>query len=153
MKTYEITYRVRNIFNLEQEGRIVETSIIGADSKKMAEKLIIESNNNAEILSTTELGESNIFNSIRRWGYERNLQNANPDKQIIKLLEELGELSVAYQKKDTKEMIDALGDITVVLTILAMQLGFNLEDCLDQAYKVIEHRKGKIENGMFVKEE
>lgn len=153
MKTYQITYRVRNIFNFEQGNREIETSIIEADSREMAEKLIIGSNNNAEILSTTELGESNIFDLIRRWGYERNLQNASPDKQIIKLLEELGEFSVAYQKKDTKEMIDALGDITVVLTILAMQLGFSLENCLDQAYRVIEHRKGKIENGMFVKEE
>ena len=38
-------------------------------------------------------------------------------------------------------------DITEALEL------YKKEDCLDQAYKVIEHRKGKIENGMFVKEE
>lgn len=57
MKTYEITYRVRNIFNYKQENGTIEKSIIEADSREMAERIIIESNNNAEILSTTELGK------------------------------------------------------------------------------------------------
>jgi hypothetical protein len=36
--------------------------------------------------------------------------------------------------------------------ILANQMGYSLEDCAKRAFKVIEYRKGKTENGTFIKE-
>ena len=51
-----------------------------------------------------------------------------------------------------EEIKDALGDCVVVLTILAHQCGFDLEDCTKTAYEVIKNRKGKTINGSFVKE-
>lgn len=36
--------------------------------------------------------------------------------------------------------------------MIAMQLGLKFDDCLDYAYNEIKDRKGKLINGMFVKE-
>jgi hypothetical protein len=40
----------------------------------------------------------------------------------------------------------------VVLTNLAALEGLKIEDCVTSAYSVIASRKGKMENGTFVKE-
>ena len=40
----------------------------------------------------------------------------------------------------------------VTLIILAQDLNLDLLDCLNSAYKVIQNRKGKTINGVFVKE-
>jgi NTP pyrophosphatase (non-canonical NTP hydrolase) len=66
--------------------------------------------------------------------------------------EEVGELSSAILKRDISETIDALGDTYITLVILANQMGYSLEDCAKRAFKVIEYRKGKTENGTFIKE-
>ena len=34
-----------------------------------------------------------------------------------------------------------------------MQLGYNIEDCINAAYDEIKDRKGKTVNGIFVKNE
>jgi hypothetical protein len=48
-------------------------------------------------------------------------------------------------------LIDAIGDIIVVLTNLAAIEEVKIEDCLNSAYNVIKNRKGKMINGTFVK--
>jgi len=55
-------------------------------------------------------------------------------------------------KKDRPEIIDAIGDMVVVLTNLAHQEGFDIESCIDSAYNVINKRTGKMINGTFVKD-
>jgi len=40
----------------------------------------------------------------------------------------------------------------VVLTILAMQTNTSVEECAELAYSEIKDRKGKMINGVFVKE-
>ena len=47
---------------------------------------------------------------------------------------------------------EGLGMIVEHLTGLAYQLGTNLEECLAAAYDVIKGRRGKMINGVFVKE-
>ena len=42
--------------------------------------------------------------------------------------------------------------MVVVLTNLAFQNNFYIEDCIDSAYKEIATRKGKMINGTFVKD-
>jgi NTP pyrophosphatase (non-canonical NTP hydrolase) len=91
---------------------------------------------------------------ILDWAKERNLlHEENHTKQYIKLVEELGELGSAILKKDEPDMVDALGDIQVVLIILAEQLGLDLEECLKVAYDEIKDRKGVTQNGTFIKNE
>lgn len=48
---------------------------------------------------------------------------------------------------------ECLKEVTEGLTVLAYRLGTNLEECLSAAYDVIKDRKGKMINGVFVKEE
>ena len=56
-------------------------------------------------------------------------------------------------KKDDLEIIDAIGDMVVVLTNLAAIEGLQIEGCIDTAYNVIKKRTGKMINGTFVKDE
>lgn len=90
---------------------------------------------------------------VADWFVSRNLHNGDPKKQVLKLVEEVGELVGALIRDDKDEIIDALGDIQVVMIGLGMQLELNLNDCLLSAYSEIENRKGKTVNGIFVKEE
>jgi len=68
------------------------------------------------------------------------------------LIEETGELAEALLKNDKAEIIDAIGDITVVLTNLAALEKLRIEDCVASAYDVIKNRKGNMINGTFVKQ-
>ena len=67
-------------------------------------------------------------------------------------MEEAGELAEAILKNDEPEVIDAIGDMVVVLTNLAKLRGHNIEDCVASAYDVIKSRQGKMVNGTFVKQ-
>jgi NTP pyrophosphatase (non-canonical NTP hydrolase) len=80
------------------------------------------------------------------------LRYDNHLKQYAKLQEETNELLVALIDKNANEIVDALGDIQVVLIILAEQLGLDLEACLKVAYDEIKDRKGVTQNGTFIKE-
>jgi NTP pyrophosphatase (non-canonical NTP hydrolase) len=90
---------------------------------------------------------------IINWAKARKLDSPdNKFQQLAKVMEEVGELSSAILKRDISETIDALGDTYITLVILANQMGYSLEDCAKRAFKVIEYRKGKTENGTFIKE-
>jgi NTP pyrophosphatase (non-canonical NTP hydrolase) len=89
---------------------------------------------------------------IERWAKDRGLDNADPSKQALKLGEEFGELCQGLAKSNMPLVIDSIGDMYVVLTILSMQLGVNIEDCIETAYNEIKDRRGKMVNGTFVKE-
>jgi NTP pyrophosphatase (non-canonical NTP hydrolase) len=93
------------------------------------------------------------FDLIRMWAKDRGLYDkGNPHTQYVKLQEEAGELAQAILKQDKPEILDAIGDMVVVLTNLAHLEGFTIEDCIDSAYTEIAMRKGKMLNGTFVKE-
>lgn len=94
-----------------------------------------------------------LTSKIQEWAIERNLHNADPDKQILKLGEEFGELCEGMVKGKTMQVIDSIGDMYVVLTILSMQLGLDMEKCAQLAYEEIKDRKGKMVNDTFVKED
>jgi len=95
-----------------------------------------------------------LFEQIRNWARERGLyEKGDVNTQYIKLQEEAGELAKALLKDDQPEVIDAIGDMVVVLTNLAHQRGVHIETCIAEAYKVISKRTGKMINGTFVKDE
>jgi len=92
------------------------------------------------------------FFKIREWALNKGIiGNSTSEKQFLKLLEEVGELSQGLLKKDKAEIKDAIGDCVVVLTNLAAIEGFAIEECILSAYEVIAQRQGTMINGAFVK--
>lgn len=160
--------------------------------------------------------------NIEHWAEERNLiEGGKPKKQMLKLMEELGELCSGINKNKPDITKDSLGDCFVSLVVLTKQLkfsnmdfnysdivdefnegkykdtsiteqlletiyhlgeiaipishgwkfrkewlelffinlviislmnNFNFKDCTEHAYNQIKDRKGKMINGVFVKE-
>ncbi len=96
---------------------------------------------------------TNYFPLIRDWAQDRGIYDkGNSHTQYVKLMEEAGELAEALLKNDKYEIKDAIGDMVVVLTNLAVLEGMQIESCIESAYNEIANRKGKMENGTFVKQ-
>ena len=99
-----------------------------------------------------ETSSDNVYDLIRDWATEKGIYKSGDAKtQYVKLMEEAGELAQALLKNDETEVIDAIGDMVVVLTNLAKLRGHDIEDCVVSAYGVIKNRQGKMVNGTFVK--
>lgn len=122
----------------------------------------------------------NQFAKIAQWHEDRNLiAGATDNSQFEKLLEEILELyatlnpelsprgifnGVGYiadklfksdrikQAPEGKTIEDDVGDINVVLINLLERNGFTMQQCLDVAWNDIKDRKGKMIDGVFVKE-
>jgi NTP pyrophosphatase (non-canonical NTP hydrolase) len=101
-----------------------------------------------------QIGE--LIGLIRQWGEDRNITGAHaratPQTQFMKLLEEIGEIDEGLDNQNVHEIIDGIGDSTVVLILLAELIGVRFEDCLLAAYNEIRERKGTMVDGQFVKE-
>ena len=94
------------------------------------------------------------FEDIRNWAADRNLvEGSTPQAQMLKLTEELGELAHAIARDNRSEIVDALGDLIVVATIIAAQHDWAIEECIESAWDQIKDRKGRMVDGIFVKEE
>lgn len=89
---------------------------------------------------------------IEQWAKDRGLDTQDPKIQLSKLMEESGELAKAILKNDKIEQVDAIGDVTIVLIVLSLQLGLDYKECVKSAYDVIKDRRGKLVNGVFIKE-
>ena len=91
---------------------------------------------------------------IDKWFEDRGIvENGKPMAQAIKTLEEVTELFDALNKKNTHEVMDAIGDIYVTLRGVCLTYGVDMDDCIDQAYNEIKDRKGYLTpEGTFVKE-
>ena len=114
---------------------------------KLSEDIKREFNANLD-----EVESMTITDKIRKWAYDRNLHKAEPSKQALKLGEEFGELFEGLAKSNEDLTKDAIGDMYVVMTILSQQLGFTIEECIVIAYNEIKDRRGKMVDGVFVKE-
>jgi NTP pyrophosphatase (non-canonical NTP hydrolase) len=87
------------------------------------------------------------------WAHDRDLlAGSKPRDQMLKLVEEVGELASGIQKNNHTEIEDAIGDCAVVLCILASQMGLRFDDCQESAWEQIKDRKGKMVGGVFVRE-
>lgn len=89
---------------------------------------------------------------ILNWSEERGLDKGNPQGQMLKLMEEVGETAEAMNKNSIVDFMDGIGDIYVVLAILCQQRGIHVENCAFHAYHEIKDRTGAMQNGVFVKE-
>jgi len=92
-----------------------------------------------------------FMHDILRWHKDRNLIEGSTDKdQCLKLIQEVGELSDSICKG--KDIRDDIGDIVVVLINIAARNNLSMTECIACAYEDIKDRKGKMIDGVFVKE-
>lgn len=90
---------------------------------------------------------------IVEWALVRGITDPeNAPKQMLKVMEEVGELASAVAKKNEDATIDAIGDVLVTIIILSYQLELNPWECMETAYEEIKNRKGKTIGGVFIKE-
>ena len=116
------------------------------------QKEVNEYRQQEETKLTEQLDLTQLTNRIKGWAVDRNLHTADHVKQALKLGEEFGELCQGIVKGNEEQIKDSLGDMYVVMTILSMQLGLEIEECVYHAYDEIKGRKGKMVDGIFIKE-
>ena len=92
-----------------------------------------------------------LVKKVAQWHHDRNLIKGATDKdQFCKLIQEAGELSDNICKG--KDMSDDIGDMIVVLINIAERNNLTLKECLEKAWDDIKDRKGKMVDGIFIKE-
>ncbi len=95
-----------------------------------------------------------LIDKVIDWAEEKNiLIPENVPKQMMKVIEELGETSQAILKNKPDEIKDGIGDVFVTMIILSSQLGYHPLECLESAYNEIKNRTGQTVNGIFLKDE
>ena len=93
-----------------------------------------------------------LIKLVSQWHHDRNLiEGATSKDQVLKLIQEVGELSDSVCKQ--QDVKDDIGDCLVILINIAEREGTTLEECLAVAYEDIKDRKGKMIEGIFVKDE
>lgn len=98
---------------------------------------------------TFEQLETNVI----EWAQDRGiLASSDPKTQCLKTVSEVGELADNIAKGRHEQAQDDIGDIVVTLILLSELIGTNVPHCLNLAYQEISKRKGKMVNGVFVKE-
>jgi NTP pyrophosphatase (non-canonical NTP hydrolase) len=92
-----------------------------------------------------------LVEKIAQWHRDRNLIDGSTDKdQYMKLIQEAGELSDHICRG--LDIKDDIGDMMVVLINIATRNNLTVTECLNAAYNDIKDRKGRMIDGVFVKE-
>jgi NTP pyrophosphatase (non-canonical NTP hydrolase) len=108
-----------------------------------------ELNNKGQTFEMMDLED--LISSVEKWHGDRNLLKGSTDKdQVLKLIQEMGELSDNVCKGN--DIRDDVGDMLVVLINIAKRNNLTLQECLEVAWNDIKDRKGKMVDGIFVKE-
>jgi uncharacterized protein YabN with tetrapyrrole methylase and pyrophosphatase domain len=92
-------------------------------------------------IKTHEFPVMALINKIGDWHENRNLIDGSS---------ELGELSDSVCKGN--DIRDDLGDMMVVMINIMKRNNITMNECLTVAYNDIKDRKGKMIDGIFVKE-
>jgi len=93
-----------------------------------------------------------LITRVTGWAIDKGiLVEGNARNQMLKVVEEVGELSGALLKNDMPGVIDGIGDAFVTLIILSKQLGLSPTACLQIAWSEIKDRTGETKNGIFIK--
>lgn len=92
-----------------------------------------------------------LINAVIDWGESHDLHD--PKAQMNKVIEEVGEIAHEVSRnRYGMDFCDAIGDSLVTIIILAWIVGQDPRSCLLEAYNTIKNRKGKTDNGTFVKD-
>ena len=91
---------------------------------------------------------------IIQWSEARKIiPNSTPQAQLLKAVEEMGELAAATIRNNRPSIEDSIGDVMVCLVNYCALQDINLVTCMENAYDEIKHRKGYMNtSGQFVKE-
>lgn len=81
---------------------------------------------------------TNLIENVQGWSAAKGLDKAEPIKQMQKLNEEWGELNAGKAKSDKVKLVDSIGDVMVVLTILSQQMKF---ERIEQLVDPTQHSK------------
>lgn len=128
------------------------TSMFNDNRSYIYNKAFYEAFFNKDHNPPKQVNLTNYFPLIRNWAQDRGIYDkGNSHTQYVKLMEEAGELAAALLNKDKYEIKDAIGDMVVVLTNLAVLEGMQIENCIESAYNEIADRTGVMLNGTFVK--
>lgn len=103
--------------------------------------IILMAQNNIEFSTIIESGDNFLVDKTYR-------------TLSIDLSIELGKLSSCIAKnKDKKEITTQIKNLFVLLTILALDNSVSLSKCITAAYDEIKNRKGRMVDGVFIREE
>ena len=110
-----------------------------------------------------------LVKNVISWGQAKGLHTPDLQPQFVKLVEELGELAAGIARKDTGKIIDAVGDMQVVLINFGACLArfiypsdieeqltlekYFMESTLNLAWDQIKDRTGHTRDGVFIKDE
>ena len=95
-----------------------------------------------------------LISQVQDWAVDKGIAVTDElSKQMLKVIEEVGETAGAIAKKNHEDIVDGIGDSFVTLIILCQQAGIDPRVALGSAYDVIAKRKGKTINGVFIKDE
>lgn len=94
-----------------------------------------------------------LIKQVEEWSKNKGLDKAESSKQMLKTVEEIGEVASALARGQRDELRDGIGDVIVTLIILAQQNDMDIHECLNTAYDEIKGRTGKMVDGVFVKSE
>lgn len=96
--------------------------------------------------------ETDIITWARNRGIFDKEHGSSRKRQADKTQEELDELFEAISLDDIDLARDAIGDILVTLAIQAKMWNLKMDDCIEAAWDEIKDRRGRMQNGLFVKE-
>ena len=84
-----------------------------------------------------------VIEKIEQWHFDRNLINGATDKdQVLKLAQELGELSAAITKgKPLEECAEEMADILILLMGHSIAMKLDLKSAFEKKYHRIMQRK------------
>lgn len=84
---------------------------------------------------------------------EDNFDEDELRSSLLILVAKVGEIIEGYNKRNRHAEADGIEGALFQLDIISELYGLTKEKCLEEAYKVIVNRKGKLIDGVFVKEE
>ena len=107
--------------------------------------------NAVQYLFRSDIGT--LTSQIQQCAIDRNLQTSDKKSQLVKVVEEVGEIAAAIARGDDELLQDAIGDVFVTIVILSQCSNLDFTECVQHAYNEIKDRKGKLVDGIFIKQE
>jgi NTP pyrophosphatase (non-canonical NTP hydrolase) len=90
---------------------------------------------------------------VVKWANDKGIIGmSTPKDQFIKFIEEAGELAAAIARGDSDEARDAIGDILVTVILQAELMCIDPIKELSNVVDIITKRKGRMVDGIFVKD-
>lgn len=151
MPKYDAETAIAKLAELKQLA--IENGLIVADGlgEKEEDKEFLELIQQDLCHGSNDQVTGELVYLISLWHHRRNLIEGSTDKdQFHKLIQECAELSDNMCKK--RDIRDDIGDIMVVLINIMARNKLTMSECLETALRDIAPRKGKMIDGIFVKE-